>query len=205
VTADVAYFHRMYERSPDPWGFTSRWYDQRKYQLTLAALPRPRYRSAYEPGCSVGVLSALLAPRCDRLLCSDLVPAAVDSARARLREQRHVSVVRQQIPQDWSDGPFDLIVLSEVLYYLTDTELKQALECARHSLVPGGDLVAVHWRYPAAEHRHTGDAVHAYLSGAHGLAARGSYADPDFRLDVFTRADSPVPSVAAREGLVDAG
>jgi SAM-dependent methyltransferase len=205
MTADVAYFHGMYDRDPDPWSFTTRWYDQRRYQLTVAALPRARYRSAYEPACSVGALSALLAPRCDRLLCSDLVPAAVATARQRLREYPHVSVERQAIPQDWAAGPFDLIVLSEVLYYLPDTELARTLECVRETLVPDGDLVAVHWRYPVVEHRRTGDDVHALLGAAEGLAARGSYTDPDFRLDLFTRADSAVPSVAAREGLLDGG
>ena len=59
-----SYFDDMYSDNPDPWGFESRWYEQRKYALTIAALPEPLYRSGFEPGCSVGVLTSLLAPRC---------------------------------------------------------------------------------------------------------------------------------------------
>ena len=36
------YFDRMYAGAADPWGFGSRWYEQRKYALTLAALPGRR-------------------------------------------------------------------------------------------------------------------------------------------------------------------
>ena len=42
---------------------------------------RERYASAFEPGCSIGVLTAQLAPRCDRLLACDVAAAAVESAR----------------------------------------------------------------------------------------------------------------------------
>ena len=54
------YFEAMYRESQDPWSLSTRWYERRKYALTVAALPRARYRSAFEPGCSVGELSALL-------------------------------------------------------------------------------------------------------------------------------------------------
>lgn len=37
----------------DPWDFESRWYEQRKYALSAAMLPKPRYRRAFEPGCSI--------------------------------------------------------------------------------------------------------------------------------------------------------
>ena len=61
-----SYFEQMYRDHPDPWEFESSLYEQRKYAVTVASLPRSRYRSAYEPGCSIGVLTELLATRCDR-------------------------------------------------------------------------------------------------------------------------------------------
>ncbi|MPY95478.1 MAG: hypothetical protein GEV08_21200 [Acidimicrobiia bacterium] len=78
------WFATLYERDADPWGYVGSDYEARKYALTLAALPSPRYRHAYEPGCSIGLLSADLALRCDQLLCSDYAPAAVERARDRL-------------------------------------------------------------------------------------------------------------------------
>ena len=81
VSTDRAYFDEMYRSDPDPWQFESSWYEERKYALTVAALPDRRYRSAFEPGCSVGVLSSLLAERCDHLLATDIVPGVLDRAR----------------------------------------------------------------------------------------------------------------------------
>ena len=75
---------RLYDESPDPWGFETSWYERRKYALTLASLPRERYTSAYEPGCSIGVLTRLLADRCDSLLASDIIPRAVEAASRRV-------------------------------------------------------------------------------------------------------------------------
>jgi len=68
VTLGGDYFDAMYEAATDPWGFEDRWYEQRKYAISLALLPERRYRHAFEPGCSIGVLSGMLAGRCDRLL-----------------------------------------------------------------------------------------------------------------------------------------
>ena len=77
ATLGASYFDGMYARSADPWGFTSRWYERRKYAISLAMLPRERYRRGFEPGCSIGVLTRQLAGRCDRLLACDVAAAAV--------------------------------------------------------------------------------------------------------------------------------
>jgi SAM-dependent methyltransferase len=200
MTADDGYFEDMYAREPDPWHFADRWYEQRKYRLTLAALPRARYRSGFEPGCSVGILSTGLAERCDALLCTDLVDKAVVTARDRLAGQPHVTVRRQALPA-WPDRDFDLIVLSEVLYYLTDADLAEVLSRVRASLRPGGHLVAVHWRRPVAEHRRDGDAVHRAVRHTQGLASLAEYSDPDFRLDVMARVPPEMRSPGQDEGL----
>ena len=77
VTLGAGYFEDMYKAASDPWGFEDRWYERRKYAISVAQLPESRYRSAFEPGCSVGVLTRMLARRCDRLLSCDLAEAAV--------------------------------------------------------------------------------------------------------------------------------
>jgi protein-L-isoaspartate O-methyltransferase len=80
-----AYFDRMYASADDPWQLSTRWYEQRKYAITLALLPDRRYRHAFEPGCSIGTLTALLALRCDHVTAVDVADAAVRNADARLR------------------------------------------------------------------------------------------------------------------------
>lgn len=198
------YFDRMYAAAADPWSLASRWYEQRKYALTLAALPRRRYRRGFEPGCSVGVLTSLLATRCDALLATDVAPAALQATRHRLAatgNEGTVELVQWALGSPWPAGSFDLIVLSEVGYYLDAVTLRGCLDAAAVALEPGGTLLCVHWRHPVADYPQTGDAVHAAARSTPGLAVTGSWADTDFLLDVFTRVPPPPQSVAAQEGL----
>ena len=114
------YFDDVYRANPDPWGFTTSPYESGKYAATLAALPRPRYANAFEAGCSIGVLTARLAPRCNRLLAIDVSEDALAQARARCAAFPHVRLERRLLPGEFpdADGPFDLILVSEVGYYL---------------------------------------------------------------------------------------
>lgn len=201
MSLPTSYFDAMYAASPDPWGLAHRWYEQRKYALTLAALPRQRYRSAYEPGCSVGVLSERLAGRCDRLLAADAAASAVRAARARLAGLPNVVVERRAVPAEWPEGRFDLIVLSELGYYLDLPDLGRLVRSAVEALEPGGDLVAVHWRHPVAAYPLSGDAVHAVVAAEPGLANTCRHIEADFLLEVFARTPPVARSVAAVEGL----
>ena len=203
VTVDPQYFERQYQRAPDPWQLESRWYDQRKYAVSTALLTRRQYRAGFEPGCSVGVLSQALAARCDRLLCWDLAEAAVKAAKERLHDLPHVQVEHRAIPLDWPTGSFDLIVFSEILYYLGDTDLRQTLDLALPALEPDGTLLAVHWRHPVPDHARDGDDVHQALADQAGLLSAVRYCEPDFVAEVFIRTnDSVLPSVAQATGLV---
>ncbi|HEV7554174.1 MAG TPA: SAM-dependent methyltransferase [Kofleriaceae bacterium] len=181
-----AYFAEIYAREPDPWGFASRWYETRKYALTVAALPRQRYARAFEPGCSIGVLTERLAERCDALVATDLIAAVVDRARERVRRFRHVDVRIGAIPDDWPEGRFDLVVLSEVAYYLTATGFAQLLGKLDASLVPGGHVVAVHWTGPT-DYPQTASRVHDCLDNHASWSRHATYAEPSFVLSVYER------------------
>jgi SAM-dependent methyltransferase len=198
----IDYFTRLYADSADPWDFENRWYDTRKHALTADVLPRRRYRSGFEPGCSTGRLTERLAARCDRLLAVDAVPAAVRTAAARMAGHAHVTVGAARMPSEWPAGPFDLVVMSELGYYFGRAELAELIARATASLEPGGDLVAVHWRWPVEEHALPGDEVHTALAAAPGLTRRSRLEEDDFLLEVFTRTSPPARSVARVEGLV---
>jgi SAM-dependent methyltransferase len=202
MTVDPGYFRARYAASPDPYGLAERWYEARKYALTVALLPREHYRTAFEPGCSIGVLTAQLAPRCDRLLACDAAPEAVASAQARTAGLPGVQVERRVIPSDWPPGSFDLIIFSELLYYFGDTDLNLVLRLGSGALRPDGHLVAVHWRHPAPNHPRTGDQVHEALAAEAGLARLAHYRDPDFTAEVYTSADGDLSSVAQADGIV---
>jgi SAM-dependent methyltransferase len=201
VSLDRGYFDALYAAHPDPWRLAERWYERRKYALTLAALPRPRYASGFEPGCSVGVLTEQLAGRCDRLLAVDTAAAAVAATRARLAGRDHVRVERRELPAQCPPGPFDLVVLSEVGYYFDAADLDRLLAAVTAALAPGGDLVAVHWRHPVADYPLPGDAVHESLADRAGLTRTVRHVEADFRLEVFARTPPAARSVARAEGL----
>jgi SAM-dependent methyltransferase len=202
ATLGAGYFDAMYEAAPDPWGFQDRWYERRKYAISLALLPDRRYRSAFEPGCSIGVLTAMLARRCERLLSCDVAASAVQAAARRTRNLPHVLIERRQIPQEWPTGRFDLMVFSEILYYFGDRDLEQVLDYGVRSLRPGGTLLAVHWRHPVTEYPRSGDDVHQALAARPELARLVSHQEEDFLAEVYRRTDGQPVSVARATGLV---
>ena len=196
------YFADMYSAAPDPWQLAERWYERRKYAITVAMLPRPTYRHAFEPGCSIGVLTEQLAGRCDHVTATDVAQRALDAAAARLdRGGRldRVSLRRMSIDSDWPAEGFDLIVLSEVAYYLSAFMLRQVLdrECAR--LAVGTTVVASHWRHHVADYPLTGDEANALITATNDLHQTALYSDDDVVIAVLGK--GPVQSVAASEGV----
>jgi hypothetical protein len=194
------YFTRQYAGSPDPWGFRTRWYEQRKRDVTLACLPRPSYRSGFEPGCSIGVLSAALAGRCEQLLVADIEGSALAACRSELAGLDHVEVDQMCVPDEWPVGEFDLIVVSELAYYLDSGALDLLLDRVVGSLEDGGTLLACHWRHPVAGYPLSGDVVQQRVIARGELAPLVSHVEPDFRLDVLSKGGAASPAQA--EGLV---
>nr|MBA3572624.1 class I SAM-dependent methyltransferase [Pyrinomonadaceae bacterium] len=153
------YFDRLYARCADPWDFETSPYEAAKYAATLAALPRPRYANPLELGCSIGVLTQLLAQRCERLLATDVSEAALAQARVRCADLPRVIFDRRDISANFPDGRFDLILISEVGYYFSPPDLESLRAKIATVLAPRGHLLLVHYtgetNYPLAA-----DAVH---------------------------------------------
>lgn len=185
-----AYFAELYAADPDPWRFATSDYEREKYAATLAALPRPRYRSALEVGCSIGVLTRALAGRCDALLALDVVPAALDAARARCADQSHVRFAECRVPGAWPEGRFDLILLSEVVYYLDQADLAALVGRLREALEPGGDLLLVHWTGETDYPLSGDEAAESVIRCSAGFARVRHRARAErYRLDLLRRAD----------------
>lgn len=183
------HFEQLYQRDRDPWQVHTRWYEQRKQALLLAALPHRRYAHAFETACGTGALTAALAERCDELLAGDVSAAAVRIARAHVARQssnEHVTVLRQALPADWPAGRFDLIVVSEWAYYIAAGDLQVLSQACRDSLAPEGCLVACHWRPDFPDRRHATKDVHACLGGHPGWTRLVHHEEEDFLLDVWS-------------------
>ncbi|GIE98629.1 methyltransferase [Paractinoplanes rishiriensis] len=182
------YFTGLYLAKDDPWDLATKWHDQRKYAVTMASLPRPRYRRCYEPGCSVGLLTRQLAVRCDEVLAVDCVPEAVRTAAEYLADLPNVRVAEAMLPASLPDGTFDLIVIGDLLYYLSADDLTALLGGLVDRLEPGGEIVAVHFRDRAVGGNYDGFNVHGALAGVGGLEPVVRHEDDWFVLDVLRRA-----------------
>ncbi len=187
------YFEALYQAEADPWRFADSAYEREKYAATLAALPRPRYAHALEVGCSIGVLTAQLAARCDRLLAVDAAETALAEARRRCAGLPQVEFRRLWLPDEWpAEGGFDLILLSEVVYYLTAADVGLLAARVRAALRPGGDVLLVHWTgetdYPLA-----GDAAAELFiaSAGPGVGVLRQARHERYRLDLLRAAPGP--------------
>jgi SAM-dependent methyltransferase len=180
------YFEALYASDPDPWKFASSEYEKEKYRKTLAALPRPRYVSALEIGCSIGVLTRDLARRCDALLAVDAAATPIAEAKRRCNELAQVRFAQMIVPSQWPTETFDLILLSEVIYYFTAADLVRLARKVCNSLAPRGDIVLVYWtgetNYPLP-----GDEAAELFIGAVNDVAILLHTDryAEFRLDVL--------------------
>jgi SAM-dependent methyltransferase len=233
-----SYFDTLYSGNSDPWQYQTRWYEQRKRDMCLAVLPQARYANAIELGCGNGVFSELLARRCQALLSIDGNNKAVQLAKQRLTDLAQVKVIQGIIPDvlstleqaqlqayplsEVSNGssanmpPFDLIVISEILYYLSPEDIDKVIAWVGENLAKGGTLLCCHWRFPIKGFAMTGETVHQRFYKAFNRAntfdtvnitnpkqaaftQQSQTVDSDFLLDVWQNSSK---SVAMQESLV---
>jgi len=145
----AGHFDAAYATDEDPWSVRTSWYERRKRDLLLASLPSERYRNVWEPACSIGLITVELAKRCDRLESSDVSSIAVEAAQQGTSGLSNVRVRVARLPDDpapYEPGECDLVVLSEVLYYLDEPNRIAAVDLAASLLAPNGHLVVVHFR-----------------------------------------------------------
>lgn len=183
-----AYFERLYSDDPDPWGYANSSYEADKYAATCAALPPLQFRRGFEIGCSFGMLSRALAARCESLIAVDLVEAVLERARKEAAGIDNISFQRMAVPAEWPAISFDLIVFSEVLYYLSPTDLASIASHTLQALDPDGVVVLVNW-LGNTDAPHTGDgAAEAFIRAMRPavtpvLQTRA----PLYRLDMLAR------------------
>ena len=188
----AGYFDDLYGRTPDgdPWHFASSPYEAAKYAATLAELPRARYRSALEVGCSIGVFTGQLAGRVDRLLAVDLVAGALARASERCAGLPHCQFARVDLAERVPAGPFDLITLAEVAYYWTPALFARIFAALVAELADSGQIILVHWRAPVPDYPQDGDEVHRSahaLAAGLGLVPRREVVTDRYRLDLWER------------------
>lgn len=187
---DPGYFDALYAANADPWCFETSDYEAQKYAETIAALPRSHYADAVEIGCSIGVLTERLASRAGAVLGIDVAQAALDKAALRCAALHHVDFAKLRVPSDALPGRYDLILMSEVLYYFDEATLIQLADQLRTAAMPNADLVLVHWLGETPDYPQTGDgAVEAFIAATRDwTTVIRQERRQDYRLDVLRAA-----------------
>jgi SAM-dependent methyltransferase len=162
-TTSREFFERMYRTIQDPWSFASSEYERRRYDTILGRVPAGHFENVFEPGCSIGELTARLAERCGFVTAIDIAEAAIATARDRCRDYPNVDVHQGSLLDDMPDGPFDLIVFSEIGYYFSTSQLIDLAASLASGIVPDGQMIAVHWTGVSADHVLAGEDVHRIL------------------------------------------
>jgi SAM-dependent methyltransferase len=186
VSRDAGYFERLYAADPDPWRFRTSAYEAEKYAATVAAVAECRYASGLEVGCSIGVLSALIAPLCDTFLGLDITETPLAEARARCADLPQARFACMAVPGDWPGGRFDLILLSEVLYFLSAADIRATAARVLSCLAPGGRVLLVNWIGEAGPAQPGDRAAEQFIAAA-GLAVERATRAARYRLDLLAQ------------------
>lgn len=192
-------FEELHQESSDPWGTERDWFEQRKRDVVLALLPRPRFRHAFELGCSTGSLARALAPRCDRLTAVDSSPTALGLAARHQADaedaagaggRARVDFELRNVPAEWPAGEPDLIVISEFAYFLNAGELELLNHRISQSAAEDGTIVVCNWRHSIEGWPLDGPRVHAYFRQHARWRESAHYLDDDFEVSLFCAAET---------------
>jgi len=186
-TTSRAFFERMYQESADPWHFATSEYERCRYETILRALGDRQFKHAFEPGCSVGVLTEQLAKRCDKVDAIDISPTAVMQAQDRCRQSPNTYIRCDSLSHPIAGEIFDLVVFSEIGYYFEEQTLRAILLTLEAQMEPGGILLASHWLGSSRDHILSGDRVHEIIGESDKLIHICAERHADFRLDCWSR------------------
>ncbi len=182
----ASHFQSLYQASPDPWGFSTSPYEQEKYAHTLAILGDRRFASGLEVGCSIGILTRQLAPRCASLLATDIVEDPLSDARARCAGQPQVRFARMQMPMQWPAERFDLIVFSEVLYFLSPADIDRCARRVAGCLLPNAHVLLVNWLGRSDDPCSGDEAAELFINATVGtLTICRQQRHPGYRIDLL--------------------
>jgi glycosyltransferase involved in cell wall biosynthesis/peptidoglycan/xylan/chitin deacetylase (PgdA/CDA1 family) len=201
VSLPQDHWERVFARR-DPWNYASA-YEERKYDQTLELLPDGPIAKAAEFGCAEGRFTERLARRVGTLEAFDLSTKALERARQTCAELGNVSFFQRDIADGLSDEDYDLIVCSEILYYLRDRAAIAAV--ARRlsdALRPGGHVLMANPNMVCDDKESTGFDFHtvgarsfaAIFSSIPGLEYMRELRTDLYRIQLFRRVGDESPA-----------
>jgi protein-L-isoaspartate O-methyltransferase len=139
-------YAKCFTARTDPWGYEVFLFTLEKFQAAIELLDGARrdacFERAWEIGCAEGAMTARLAQICERLSAVDFIPLALERARERCQEFSNISFSKWDLKSDPAPGPFDLIVITDVLGSLGGRrDIRRARDKVVSALSPGGYLL----------------------------------------------------------------
>lgn len=141
-------FESLFQDNPDPWNFENSPYEQRKLARVLECLPPWPVCFAVELGCAIGVGSLALSQYYQHVLAVDASESALAIARQRCSGQGHIRFLKAFLPEEYpvaEASGCDLVLVSEVLYFLTAEDIQRLAVLVTQSLTPAGSILIVNW------------------------------------------------------------
>ena len=180
-------FDDLYASDIDPWKFRSSDYERSKYDATLAALPRERYAACIEAGCSIGELTRLLAGRCESVTGIDISHVAISEAERRNADLPHAQFLQAELPEGWPEMSADLIVLSEILYFLTSEEIVRLADGISRNWATPGDCILVNYLGQIPEPLQGNDAADCFIKAIEPMSSVRLINGNGYRIDVLMK------------------
>lgn len=142
------YWDALFSRE-DPWDYTSA-YEQEKYRHTLEMIPGEASLKVLELGCAEGIFTKMLSGKVDSVLAMDISERALQRASKKCAGLENVQFEQHDIAKGIPDDGYNLIICSEILYYLRDryaltrfaNRVKQALPSGGHLLMTHANMVS---------------------------------------------------------------
>lgn len=190
---------------PDPWQYSTE-YEQVKYDRTLSLLRGLPTSRVLELACAEGHFTKQLAPHVDQLISADISATALQRAQVRCAEHSNIRYQQVDLLEDPFPGDMDVVLCSEVLYYMGGVEpLKSVVAKLYGALRPGGYLVTANHFLLKEDMSRSGfdwdqdygaDTIHQAIASCPGFVADASIVTELYRVDRFRKAaDSKAPEV----------
>ncbi len=145
---DLAGFEAKFQASGDPWDYRSSAFEAAKRRVLLRACGPGKRGRGLELACAIGETSRALLARCLTLVAVDGAPTALETARRLTPPGARIDYRQTVLPDGVPRGPFDLVVVSEIAYYLSPRDLGILARKLADALAPGGRIVVLHHLVP---------------------------------------------------------
>jgi SAM-dependent methyltransferase len=136
------HFEKLYSGTArDAWRYEQGEFTRLRFDMLAEMLPQASIGAVLEVGCAEGHFTRILALRAKQVVACDISELAIQRSKQNCLGLRNVQFIRADVRKGLPIGFFDLILCSDVLYYLSKKEAVHVLESFARSLRPGAFLL----------------------------------------------------------------